>query len=122
MAAPTIANHPNGSLTSRKATWTLTNADGTGAALGEDWVEFNDRSVQVTGTFGTGTVAWQVSNDGTTWFTANTPAGVAISGTANFLRQVLERAQFSRPIVTGGDGTTSLVVVLSAGRQTLGRM
>jgi hypothetical protein len=121
MGNPTISYASSGAQTARSASWTLVTGDSTGAAIGDDWAEWSDRSVQVTGTFGAGTIAWQISNDGTNFVTANTPAGVAISGTSAFLRQVLERARFSRPIVTGADGTTNLVVTLSAGRPTLGR-
>ena len=121
MGQPTVINSASGAQTSRSASWVLVQGDATGAIIGDDWAEWSDRSVQVTGTFGAGTVAWQISNDGTNFVTANTPAGVAISGTGAFLRQVLERARFSRPIVTGADGTTNLVVTLSAGRPTLGR-
>ena len=74
----------------------------------------SDRSVQVTGTFGSGgTVVLEGSNDGgTTWTTLKDPFGTALSFTAAGLSQVVEGALQMRPRITAGDGTTDLNVIL----------
>jgi hypothetical protein len=71
---------------------------------------YQDRSVQVTGTFGAGgSVSIQGSNDGgTTWATLSDPLGNALTFTAAGLKQVLELTDRVRCSVTAGDGTTSL--------------
>lgn len=72
-----------------------------------------DRSVQVTGTFGVGgTVVLQGSNDGTNYRTLTDPQGNALSFTAAAIEAVQEITRYTRPSVTGGDGTTSLTVTL----------
>jgi hypothetical protein len=75
---------------------------------------YSDRSVQVVGTFGAGgSVTLQGSNDGgTTWATLLDPAGAALTFTATGLRQVVTLPALTRPLVTAGDGTTSLNVYL----------
>lgn len=76
---------------------------------GIDWSEFQDRSVQISGTFGTATVLVEGSNDNINWFTlSNAAGGTALSFTAAGLRQVLEASLWMRVRVTGGDGTTNL--------------
>jgi hypothetical protein len=78
-----------------------------------------DRSVQVTGTFGTGgTVVFEGSNDGVNYSTLSNLQGNAISITAAGLTQVTEASAWMRPRITGGDGTTSLTVTVCA-RRTL---
>ena len=75
--------------------------------------EMSDRSVQVTGTFGTGgTLVIEGSNDGTNWRTLNDPQGTALSFTVAGLRQVQELTRLLRPRVTAGDGTTNLVCTM----------
>lgn len=94
----------------RVVTWTglLNGDDGERAEL----AAFSDRSVQFTGTFGTGgSVTLEGSNDGTTYFALSDPQGVAITRTAAGLKAVSELTRFIRPRVTAGDGTTSLTVV-----------
>lgn len=96
-------------------TWTpLANGD-TGAPVQTGpWA---DASVQVHGTFGTGgSMTFQGSNDGTNWFPLTDPQGNAITKTAAALEQISEIAHFLRPNVTAGDGTTSLTVIVFAGR------
>jgi hypothetical protein len=76
----------------------------------------NDRSVQVTGTFSTSTVTIQGSNDGTNWFTLNTPQGTAMNFTAAGLLAVQEHTRFIRPIVTGGTGTALVITLFAKGQ------
>lgn len=79
--------------------------------------DFADYCVQVGGTFGTGgTIVLQGSNDGVTYFTLNDPGSSAISKTAAALEQVLEAPRYVRPLVTAGDGTTSLTCTIYARR------
>jgi hypothetical protein len=87
---------------------TSTNLDGAPVR----WCQYADRSVQLSGTWGTATVVLQGSNDGTTWFTLTDPQTVAISKTADALEQVLEMTQFVRPLLSGGNGTTAVTANL----------
>lgn len=92
-------------------TWTpLANGDsGKAAGLSAN----PDKSVQVTGTFGTGgSVNLEGSNDGTNWEILNDALGNAITLTAAGLVSVLENPLYVRPNVTAGDGTTSLTVTV----------
>lgn len=76
-----------------------------------------DRSVQFEGTFGAaGVFALQGSNDGVTYHTLHDPLGNAISTGVSALFQVSENTWYIAPLITGGDGTTSVTVsVLSRG-------
>lgn len=89
---------------------TTTNTDG-GAVSMQD---YQDRTVQITGTFGTGgSVTIQGSNDGgTTWATLTDPLGNNLTFTAAGMKQITELPALLRPLVTAGDGTTSLNVYL----------
>ena len=92
-------------------TLTTTNLDG-------QWLEtimLSDMTVQVLGTFGTGTITMQGSNDGgTTAVTLTDPAAVDITFTAAGGSQILENYAFVRPLLSGGNGTTDLDVYLAA--------
>jgi hypothetical protein len=110
--------------------WVLLNGD-TGAPL--PWAEWSDRTVQLyaqnyitaaASVLGAGPVlSMEGSND---YDPATNPTGswVILKDTANLpitvsaldLRQITEDCLWVRPHVTGGDGTTSAVVVLSARR------
>ena len=85
----------------------MANGD-TGAAI--ELGNYQDRSIQITGTFGAGgSVSLQGSNDGgTTWATLTDPAGNALTFTSAGLKQVLQITHKVRMTVTAGDGTTSL--------------
>jgi hypothetical protein len=90
---------------------------------------FNDRSIQVTGTPGAALVLdVQGSNDPET--TAAGMCGLREHGnarlntllvTANLgngdIRQILESSVHVQPVLSGGDGTTSLTVRLKCSRQ-----
>lgn len=80
---------------------------------------YGDRTVQVTGTFGSGgTVVIQGSNDGQNWKTLVDPQGNALSFTSTGLELILECPRYTRPNVTAGDGTTSINVYIH-GRRVL---
>lgn len=73
----------------------------------------NDRSIQFTGTFGTGgTIVFEGSNDGVNWVTLSDPQGNTISKTSASLEAILELTRYVRPRVTAGDGTTNLTAIL----------
>lgn len=93
--------------------WTgLLNTD-TGSPV--SLTDFPDRTIQLTGTFGTGgEVTFQGSNDGTNWNTLTDPQGNALTKTAASLEVVTETPRYVRPSVTGGDGSTSLTLTMFA--------
>lgn len=98
--------------------WTLTGTDtGVLSTTGPTFVsnpQGTDRSVQVTGTFGGGTVLIEGSNDGVTWFTLNDLSAAALSFTANGLKQILELTRYIRP--RASVAVTSVVITLVAKR------
>lgn len=96
------------------AVWTGLTTSDTGNPIA--MVQANDRSVQVTGTFGAATVTIQGSNDGTNWFTLNSPQGTAMNFTAAGLLAVQEHVNFLRPIVTGGTAPSITVVCFMRGQ------
>jgi hypothetical protein len=80
-----------------------------------------DRSVQVFGTFGAGgTITFQGSNElvPAAWVTlaaAGDPAEDMTFSAAD-MKQLLESTRWVRPLLSGGDGTTSLTVLMLARR------
>lgn len=94
-------------------TWsplTSTNVDGTPFVC----PMFADKSVQVYGTFGGATITVQGSNDSSspTYATLADPQGNALTITLAKLEQILENTYVVRPLLSGGDGTTSITVKL----------
>lgn len=72
-----------------------------------------DRSLQVTGTFGSGgTLTFEGSNDGTNWATLTDPQGNGLTVQAAKIEAVLELTRYVRPRITAGDGTTSLTATM----------
>lgn len=112
MATVSYALLPSPTLTLSRVKWTpLTSSDLDGEALG--MADFQDRTVQVLGTFGGATVTIQGSNDdGTTWATLTDPLGNNLAFTAAGMKQITELPQFIRPLVSSASGTTSLSVYL----------
>lgn len=88
--------------------WTMATGD---TAAPVSFAEFTDRSVQVTGDDGGGTVTMVGSLDGTNYVTLTDPAGNAISLTAAGLKQISEATVSIGPVLTGGSGG-SIVVTL----------
>lgn len=74
--------------------------DGAAFAIGS----YSSLCIAFTGTFGSTTMTFQGSNDGTNWFTLNDLQTSAISKTSAALEQVAERPRFVRPLSTGGSG------------------
>ena len=76
---------------------------------------YADRSVHVTGTFGTGgNCRIQGSNVDVspTFVTLNDTQGNALDINTPRIKQILENSYWVRPNITGGDGTTNLDVYL----------
>lgn len=71
---------------------------------------FADRTFQVDGTFGGGTVTIEGTLDGTNYHTLTDSTGLPVTFTAAALKFITEASVQIRPKVTGGDGTTSLNV------------
>lgn len=88
--------------------WTLANGE-TGDAV--EFVGAPDRSVQLSGTFGSGgTVVIEGSIDGLTYATLTDPQGNALSVTAAKIEAITELVRYIRPRVTAGDGTTAIKI------------
>ena len=74
---------------------------------------YNDKCVQVYGTFSAGaTITFEGSNEDVPANGAplTDPTQTVISFTQVAIRQVLENPLFIRPVLAGGDGSTSLTV------------
>lgn len=96
-----------------KTTWTPLLTTDVGAA--SSGFRLSDKAVQWFGTFGAGgSISIEGSNDGgTTWAVLKDPNGTDLSAlVAADVRAILENPQMIRPVVAGGDGTTSLTVIL----------
>ena len=80
-------------------------------------VDFPDRTVTFTGTFGAGgSATLEGSNDGVNFFALKDPSGAVIAKTAAGGCVVVEHPLQIRPHVTAGDGTTAIVCILMARR------
>lgn len=92
--------------------WTLTSADPTGTPV--PWPEYADRTVTMTGTWGTATGALQYSNDNAAYLTcSNAAGGTALSGkTADFGAAIIEDGLFFRPTLTTPGAGATLTVTL----------
>jgi hypothetical protein len=67
-----------------------------------------DKTVHVSGTFGSATLTWQGSNDGTNFYTLTDADGADLAFTAAGLALCREAPKYIRPSAAGGGGTTSL--------------
>ena len=78
-----------------------------------------DLCVTIEGTFSVGgSCTLKGSNDGTNYYALTDPQGNAITKTAAGIEMVTEAPRYIRPLVTAGDGTTSLSVYVLARRIT----
>jgi len=95
----------------RKITWaSMANGDIGQAYTRPPW---SDRSLQVTGTFGSGGNCRILgSNDGTNFATLTDPQGNTLDITSAKIEQVSEATAEIKPQITAGDGTTSLTVTM----------
>lgn len=103
----TTENLGDGSVTVVKFAGATTND--TTAAI--EWATFGDRSVQVAGTFGGGTVTIEGSNDGSNWATLADAQGNALTITTAKIEQILEATRYMRAAVTGGTGVSLTITV-----------
>lgn len=86
-----------------KVLWETVTENDTCAAV--ELGSHTDRSVQVTGTFGSATAIVQGSNDGTNYVGLNAlDDGAAWSNTAAALQGVMEATRYIRPSASGGTG------------------
>lgn len=69
-------------------------------------------SVQMTGTFGGGATAMQMSNDGTNWAALNDLQGAAIEMDANGMAEFSTAARYIRPAPATGNGGVTVTVRL----------
>lgn len=108
---PTVA-HPGGQTL--RANWVLTQADSAGVAWPAPGAP--DKTVQVSGTFDSGTVVIQGSNEDTptNWATLHSPDGTDLSFTAAGIEAILENPLWIRPAVTGEGATASITVSILA--------
>jgi hypothetical protein len=93
-------------------TWTGLDLDDSGIPI--ECVDYPDRTVTITGTFGVGgSLTMQGTNDdlpSSNWLPLTDPQGGAITKTSAAIELISEAPRFIRPLVTAGDGTTSLTV------------
>lgn len=104
---------PGGRTTA--AQWILTNADSDGLPWPAPGAP--DKTVQVSGTFDSGTVVIQGSNDpsAAVWSTMHAPDGAELSFTAAGIEAILENPLWIRPVVTGEGATASITIAILAG-------
>jgi len=72
-------------------------------------------SVQISGTFGGATLAFQQSNDGTNWFPTKTHTGDTVSATAAGIFEISLSGLYVRPIISGGSGSSINVILVARG-------
>ena len=79
---------------------------------------YRDRTFQIEGTPGSGFgFAWEGSNDGVNFHALKDPFNNVLNlSSVGQINEVLEAVVFSRPHVTGGDGTTSVTVTAFFGK------
>lgn len=103
-------------------TWNaLANGDtGQGISI----VDFPDKTITFSGTFGAGgSVSLEGSNDSTNgqngnWLVLKDPSGSALTKTAAGIAAVVEHPLWIRPHCTGGDGTTAIVASILVRRSS----
>lgn len=86
----------------------MTEAD-TGTAV--SIVDFPDRTVQIAGTFGAGTITMQGSNDGTNWSSLHDFQDNVIALSDTSLALIAENPSYIRPIATAGSGMNVVVTI-----------
>lgn len=93
-------------------TWAnLRAADLPGAAV--ELPDYSDSTVQIVGTFDTGTLTMQGSNDGTNWFSLTDAQGNAIAKTSAAGEVIEEAPRYIRPLLSGA-GADVITVLLKS--------
>ena len=82
--------------------WKTVTCGDTGRAV--ELKDFNDNTVQVTGTFNSQTLTIQGSNDNTTWFTLKLFTGVVAEFTEAGGGLIAEAPRYIRPSFSGSTG------------------
>lgn len=106
----TVVQSPEGPI---HGSWVLTENDATPEVFSQ-YGQNRDRSFQVFGTFGGGTVILEGSNEigaPTNWVGLRNPAGTALSFTVAGLMQILEFTRHMRARVTAGAGVSVTCIV-----------
>lgn len=96
-------------------TWEQLTENDTAAAV--ELIQFSDRSVQITGTFGGDAVTLQGSNDGSTFATLNDPFGDPISMSAAGISGIAELTRWVRPGTPAGSSADVDVFLVINGPQ-----
>lgn len=107
MALINYAISPLGDDSVMKVTWTMTAGD---TAQPLAYAQWSDRSLQAEGTFAGATVTLQGSNSGNGYVALSDPLGNTLSMTSAGMKQVMEVTGYVKPVLTGGDGTTSITI------------
>lgn len=94
--------------------WDLTTANDVGAAIGSADSELSDRSVQVFGDPGGGTVVWQGTSDPAeaNWETLTTTGGAPANFSDHGIKQILESTLYARPVLLGSLGANCSVIAV----------
>jgi hypothetical protein len=74
--------------------------------------QYTDKSVQVAGTFGGASLSFEGSNDGINWAVLTDPQGNPLTFVSGKIEMVTEASNYARPSISGGDGSTSLTVLV----------
>lgn len=90
---------------------TVTLLDTAGSSDATQLGDCDTVTIQVTGTFGGGAVAVQVSNDGTNFVAAPTAVAIAAAGVAKLVEGNLGFRHY-KFVLSGGDATTTLVCTI----------
>jgi hypothetical protein len=98
-------------------TWealTATNTDGAPADEKVGSIAFTEKTVTVTGNFGTsGECTIQGSNDGTNWFTLNDVFENLAVFTSAGIMLLAENPRYVRPAITAGSGAIDLDIIIA---------
>ena len=114
---PAVSNLNDDSVLIVWAGMSQTNSD---AEACNSLSQYDDRSVQITGDFGTtGNIALHGSNDNTNYVILNDPLGNLINFGVTGLKQVLEYTRSVKPVLSTPDGSTNLTVTMIAKRKRI---
>lgn len=109
VVAPVVERFGGSSM---RITWPNLKAGDIGEAVTPQL--FQDRSAQVKGTFSTGKLAIEGSNDGEEFVSLTDPRGNDLVIMAAKIEQIEDCSFSIRPTVQGGDAFTDLTVILFA--------
>ena len=109
--APTVTAIGRGDGSTLRVVWTPVTANDTCVAV--SYPECSDKSIQGLGTFDSGSIALQGSNDGgTTYAALHDPGGTTIAITSAGIKAVLENTELIKPVVSSGGGSQSITVAM----------